>query len=61
MIEEKIQSVLEAKGVRIIKRAKLFEIEDDEDEGLEAVAFKLLDIPDEEEDEEEEAEAKSEG
>ena len=52
-IEEKIQSVLEQKGVRIIKNAKLFEIENPPDEGLEAVCFKLLDIPDEEEDEDE--------
>jgi hypothetical protein len=50
---EKVQASLEARGVRIIRRAKLFEVEEDADEGLEAVAFKLLDIPDEEEDEDE--------
>ena len=52
-IEEKIQSVLEQKGVRIIKNARLFEIENPPDEGLESVCFKLLDIADEEEDEDE--------
>jgi len=52
-IEEKIQSVLAAKGVKIIKRAKLFEIEEDADEGLESVVFKLLDVPEEDEDEDE--------
>ena len=49
---EKIQSCLEAKGIKIIKNARLIEIEKD-DEGLEAVVFKLLDLPEEEEDEDE--------
>lgn len=52
-IEEKIQSVLEAKGVTIIRRAKLTEIEEDADEGLESVVFKRLDLPEEVEDEDE--------
>lgn len=53
-IESKIQSVLEQKGVRIIRRARLSEIEQDPDEGLlEAVVFKMLDVPEEEEDEDE--------
>ena len=52
-IEEKVQKVLETLGVRIEKNAKLIEIIEDGDEGLDAVLFKLLDIPDEEEDEDE--------
>lgn len=62
-IEEKIQKILENLGVRIIKNAKLIEIIEDGEEGLEAVLFKLLDIPDEEEDEDEMVglEEKSEG
>lgn len=62
-IEEKVQKVLEGCGVRIIKNARLIEILEDDDEGLEAVLFKLLDIPEEEEDEDEmgELEEKSEG
>ena len=50
-------------GVRIIKNTKLIEIIEDGDEGLEAVLFKRLDIPDEEEDEDEieGIEEKSEG
>jgi hypothetical protein len=53
-------------GVRIIKNAKLIEIiveAGDGGEGLEAVLFKRLDIPDEEEDEDEieGLEEKSEG
>jgi hypothetical protein len=62
-IEEKIQSVLEQKGVTIYKRVKLIEIEEDQDEGLESVVFKRLDMPDEVEDEDElegEGEQKSE-
>jgi hypothetical protein len=62
-IEEKIQALLEARGVKIIKNAELFEIVPEDDGGLEAVAFKLLDIPDEPEDEDEieGIEEKSEG
>lgn len=73
-ILEKIQSSIEARGVRIIRNAKLLEIiEDDEgkdkgkpdysSEGLEAVLFRLLDLPEEEEDEDEieGIEEKSEG
>lgn len=62
-IEEKVQQVLESCGVSIIKNAKLIEIIEDGEEGLDAVVFKLLDIPDEEEDEDEmgDLEAKSEG
>ena len=48
-----MQRMLEEKGVRIVRRAKLVEVVEDEDEGLEAVCFKMLDIPDEEEDEDE--------
>jgi hypothetical protein len=62
-IEEKIQSVLKARGVNIVKRAKLQEIEEDPDEGLESVVFRLLDVAEEEEDEDEleGVEEKSEG
>ena len=61
-VEAKVQGRLEACGVRIIRDAKLIEIIED-DEGLEAVAFKRLDIPDEEEDEDEmgDLEGKSDG
>ena len=55
-ITEKIQNVLEAKGVRIIRRAKLIEIEEEDDEGLVSVCFKMIDIPDEEEEDEDEQE-----
>jgi hypothetical protein len=62
-IENKIQTYVQNMGVKIVKNAKLIEIIEDGDEGLEAVLFKLLDIPDEvEEDEEEEGiDEKSEG
>lgn len=62
-IEAKVQKILESMGVKIIKNAKLIEIIEDGDEGLEAVLFKRLDIPDEEEDEDEieGLEEKSEG
>lgn len=62
-IEEKVQKVLETYGVRIIKNAKLVEIIEDGEEGLEAVLFKLLDIQEEEEDDDEmgDLEEKSEG
>merc|ERR1719272_1864954 len=39
-IEEKVQKVLETYGVRIIKNAKLIEIIEDGEEGLEAVLVK---------------------
>ena len=52
-IEEKVQKALESLGVRIRKDAQLTEIIEDGEEGLEAVVFKLLDIPEDEEDEEE--------
>ena len=51
VIEGKVQKILENMGVRILKNTKLIEIIEDGDEGLEAVLFKRLDIPDEEEDE----------
>lgn len=52
-IEEKIQRVLEEKGVIIHKNVRLEEIEEDPDEGLESVVFKRLDMPEEVEDEDE--------
>jgi hypothetical protein len=50
-------------GVQIIRNAKLIEIVEDEEEGLESVVFKMLDIPDEveEEDDLEGIEENSEG
>uniref|UniRef100_A0A7S3MYV1 CFAP61 dimerisation domain-containing protein n=1 Tax=Strombidium inclinatum TaxID=197538 RepID=A0A7S3MYV1_9SPIT len=61
-IEEKIQSLIESMGVTIIKNTRLIEIIEDPEEGLEAVLFKMLDIPDEEEEEEDlNIEEKSEG
>lgn len=52
-IENKIHSLLEGKGVRIVKNAQLLEILEDEENQIEFVLFKLLDIPDEEEEEDE--------
>ena len=52
-IEEKISSVLENKGIKIIRNAMLLQVLEDEENELEAALFKLLDIPDEEEDEDE--------
>ena len=49
-IEEKVQKALEALGVRIRKNAELREIIEDGEEGLEAVVFKLLDIPEDDDD-----------
>ena len=62
-IETKIQTIIENLGVKVVKQAKLIEIIEDEEEGLEAVLFKMLDIPDEVEDEDEieGIEEKSEG
>jgi hypothetical protein len=53
-ILEKIQTCLEKTGVKIIRNAKLIEIIQD-DEGLDTVLFKMLDLP-EENSEDEEAE-----
>lgn len=52
-IENKIHKVLEGKGVRIVRNALLMQVMEDEENQLESVLFKLLDIPDEEEDEDE--------
>jgi len=61
-IEEKINHSLLEMGIRIEKNAKLIEIIEDPEEGLESVLFKMLDIPDEEEDDDEmDLEEKSEG
>ena len=61
-IEEKINLSLLEMGIRIEKNAKLIEIIEDPEEGLESVLFKMLDIPDEEEDDDEmDLEEKSEG
>lgn len=43
--------MIEAKGVKIYKNAELIEIQEDEENQLDLVVFKLLDIPDEAEDE----------
>lgn len=61
-IEAKLNALLSSMGIEIVTNAKLIEIIEDE-EGLEAVLFKMLDIPDEEEDEDEieGLEEKSEG
>jgi len=50
-IEAKIHKVLEGKGIRIVHNALLMQVIEDEENQLESVLFKLLDIPDEEEDE----------
>lgn len=52
-IEGKIQKMLEAKGIRIVNNALLIQILEDEENKIDSVLFKLLDIPDEEEEEEE--------
>lgn len=52
-IENKIHKILEGKGVRIIRNAQLLSIQEDEENQLESVLLKLLDIPDEEEDDDE--------
>lgn len=52
-IENKLHKVLETKGVRIVRNALLIQVMEDEENKLETVLFKLLDIPDEEEDEDE--------
>lgn len=57
--------ILQALGVQIIQNVQLIEICEDEDEGLETIVFKDLDMPDVEDDEEEDEilddEQKSEG
>lgn len=61
-IEEKIQTVLKARGVNIIDRCMLQEVEEEDDEGLVSVVFKMLDIPEgDDDDEDEDLEAKPEG
>ena len=45
-IEAKIQGMLEKKGVRILKNYQLFDIGKDDEDALEYVAFKNLDMPD---------------
>ena len=64
-VEEKLNALLTGMGIEIVRNAKLIEIIEDPEgkEGLEAVLFKMLDIPDEEEDEDEieGLEEKSEG
>ena len=61
-IEEKIQSVLKARGINIIERCKLQDIEQEDDEGLVSVVFKMLDIPEgDDDDEESQQEEKPEG
>jgi hypothetical protein len=52
-IESKIHRTLEAKGIRIVRNALLMQITEDEENSIDYVLFKLLDIPDEEEDEDE--------
>ena len=58
-ILQKIQNRLEETGIKIIRNAKLIEIIQD-DEGLETVLFKMLDLPEEnsEDDDEEGIEEK---
>ena len=46
--------MVEALGVTIMKEVKLIEIEEDEDDGLEAIVFKLLDVEEVNEDDEDE-------
>ena len=53
-IEEKIQTVLKDRGINIIDRCKLQEIEEEDDEGLVSVVFKMLDIPEGESSEDDE-------
>lgn len=45
--------MLESRGVRIVKNALLMEIVEDEENSIDSVLFKLLDIPDEEEEDDE--------
>lgn len=52
-IESKIQRMIEARGIRIVRNALLMQILEDEENQIDSVLFKLLDIPDEEEDDDE--------
>ena len=52
-IENKIHHLIEAKGIKIVKNAELLQILEDEENNLEFVLFKLLDIPDEVEEDDE--------
>jgi len=52
-IENKIHKMIEAKGVRIVRNALLMQILEDEENQIDSVLFKLLDIPDEEEEDDE--------
>ena len=45
--------MIEAKGVKIYRNALLMQILEDEENQIDSVLFKLLDIPDEEEEEDE--------
>lgn len=45
--------MLEVKGVKIYRNALLMQILEDEENSIDSVLFKLLDIPDEEEEEDE--------
>lgn len=58
-IEAKIQGMVEALGVQIIKEVKLIEIVEDEEDGLEAIVFKLLDVPEVLDDDEEDLEVEN--
>ena len=52
-IENKIHHMIEGKGIKIVKNAELLQILEDEENNLEFVLFKLLDIPDEVEEDDE--------
>ena len=46
-----MRKAIEGLGIQIIKGVKLIEIVEDDDNKLESVVFKMLDIPEEVEDE----------
>lgn len=52
-IEAKLHKMIEARGIRIVKNALLMQILEDEENQIDSVLFKLLDIPDEEEEDDE--------
>lgn len=52
-VEAKIHKMIEARGIRIVKNALLMQILEDEENQIDSVLFKLLDIPDEEEEDDE--------
>ena len=52
-MENKVHKVLEKKGMKIIKNAQLMEIYEDDENQIESILLKLLDIPDEEEEDDE--------